>query len=71
MKQMTSTLNTERTYASNLGFAGKLVPHGNWCHKETGLAGKLVSCYPCKIFIITLVMKPITFNAKVRYITIL
>ena len=58
---MTCTLNAERTFASNeTGFAGKLAWQGNWF---------LVTL--AKIFIIIIVVKQITYNAKVSDITIL
>ena len=60
MRQMTSTLKTYRTSASNIGFAGKLVSQEN-----------LFFVTFAKIFIIILVAKQITFNAKVSDITIL
>ena len=49
MEQMTSTLKTQRTSASNIGFAGKLVWQGN-----------LFLATHAKIFIIILAAKQIT-----------
>ena len=57
--------------------AGKLVWQGNWFGRETGLAGKLVwqgnffLVTLANIFVIILVVKEITYNAKVSNITIL
>ena len=59
------------------GFAGKLVSQGQWLRKETGLAEKLASqgnwflVTVAKIFITILVVKEITYNAKVSDITVL
>ena len=73
------------------GVAGKLMSRGNWCRRETGVAGKLISqenWFPgfavtlvsqghlflvtlAKIFVIILVEKQITYNAKVSDTTIL
>ena len=53
------------------GLAGELVSRGNWSRGEIGLAGKLVSQVNLffvtlgKIFINILVVKQITYNAKV------
>ena len=71
MKQMTSTFKSYRAFASNIGFAGetgfagRLVLQKNWFCRETGFLtlGKL--------FIIMLVVKQITYNAKVSDNTIL
>ena len=71
MKQMTSTLTNLRTSSSNIGLAGKLVSQRNWFGGETGLTGKLVLATLAKIFITILVVKQITYNAKVSDITIL
>ena len=71
MKQMTSTLKTYRTSASNIGWTGKMVWQGNWFGRETGLVGKLVwqgnllFVTLCKTFINILVVKQITYTAKV------
>ena len=52
------------------GFAGQLVSRGSWFYRGAGFAGKLVSQGSwfldtlAKIFIIILVVKQITYNAK-------
>ena len=59
------------------GFEGKLASQGNWLHRETGFAGKmalqenLFFVTLAKMFIIILVVKQITYNAKVSNIAIL
>ena len=59
------------------GCAGKLVVLANRLRRETGCAGKLVAqgnlflVTLAKIFVIILVVKQITYNAKVSDITIL
>ena len=45
MKQVTSTLKTSRTSASNIGFAEKLVSQGNWFHRETCFFLPLLKIY--------------------------
>ena len=59
------------------GLVGKVVWQGKWFGRESGLAGKLVwqgnwfLDTLAQIFIIILVVKQITYNAKVSDITIL
>ena len=61
--------------SNKLNWFGRL--QGNWCRRKTGLAGKLVSqgnwflVTLAKIFFIILMVKQITYNAKVNDITIL
>ena len=70
-------VSQENWFRRETGFAGKLVSQGNWFCRETGFAGKLVLqgnwflVTLAKIFIIILVVKQITYNAKVSDITIL
>ena len=62
----------EDWFGGKTGLAGKLVWRGDWFGGETGLAGRLVSQGNCflvtlaKIFIIILVVKQITYNAKFK-----
>ena len=59
------------------GFAGERVSQGNGFRRGTGFAGELVSqgnlflVTLAKIFVIILMVKQITYNAKVSDITIL
>ena len=70
MKQITSTLKAERTSVSD-------VSQGEWFGGDSGLTGKVVwrgnlfLVTLAKIFVIVLMVKQITYNAKVSVITIL
>ena len=64
-------------FGGEAGLAGKLVWRRSWFGGEAGFGGKLVSWGSwflvtlAKIFVIILMVKQITYNAKVSDITIL
>ena len=70
--KLTSVVWRGDWFGGETGLAGRLVWRGDWFGGETGLAGRLVSQGNCflvtlaKIFIIILVVKQITYNAKFK-----